>query len=127
MGVPSRTSASTPAHDQTYLDIQIILGKVRPFTSPGRGPSTDSDHCSSGTVSVLSATDPLELAAAAGDNGLTAKDLAVAMFDELYPTKAEIEKARRLLDKLAGGGKLVRIPGATGGPDGGIPTKWLLP
>jgi hypothetical protein len=48
MGVPSRTSASTPALDQNYLDFQIILGKVRPFTSPGRGPSTSSDHCSSG-------------------------------------------------------------------------------
>ena len=46
MGVPSRTSAPTPALDQTYLDFQIILGKVRPFTSPGRGPSTSSDHCS---------------------------------------------------------------------------------
>ncbi|TXH23692.1 MAG: hypothetical protein E6R06_14285 [Mycobacterium sp.] len=30
MGVPSRTSAPTPALDQTF-DIQIILGKVRPF------------------------------------------------------------------------------------------------
>src|SRR5215203_6191524 len=26
--------------------LQIILGKVRPITSPGRGPSTGSDHCS---------------------------------------------------------------------------------
>jgi len=26
--------------------LQIILGKVRSFTSPGRGPSTGSDHCS---------------------------------------------------------------------------------
>src|SRR3954447_14086983 len=25
---------------------QIILGKVRLLTSPGRGPSTGSDHCS---------------------------------------------------------------------------------
>ena len=32
--------------DQSYLDFQIILGKVRPFTSPHRGPSTGSDHCS---------------------------------------------------------------------------------
>ncbi|TBT94691.1 hypothetical protein ET996_09815 [Propioniciclava tarda] len=28
------------------LGLQIILGKVRSFTSPGRGPSTGSDHCS---------------------------------------------------------------------------------
>ena len=53
MGVPSRTSASTPALDQNYLDLQIILGKVRPFTSPGRGPSTSSDHCSSLTRGVM--------------------------------------------------------------------------
>ena len=46
MGVPSRTRASTPAVDQTYMDLQIVLGKVRPVTSPGRGPSTSSDRCS---------------------------------------------------------------------------------
>ena len=46
MGVPSRTSTLTPALDPPLLDFQIILGKVRPFTSPGRGPSTSSDHCS---------------------------------------------------------------------------------
>jgi hypothetical protein len=28
------------------IGLQIILEKVRPFTSPGRGPSTGSDHCS---------------------------------------------------------------------------------
>ncbi|WP_156448658.1 restriction endonuclease subunit S [Mycobacterium sp. NAZ190054] len=33
MGVPSRTSAPTPALDQTS-DIQIILGKVRPLSRP---------------------------------------------------------------------------------------------
>jgi len=32
--------------DQSFSDFQIILGKVRTFTSPGRGPSTCSDHCS---------------------------------------------------------------------------------
>src|SRR5258707_7308908 len=45
MGVRSRTSAQTPALDQT-LDIQIILGKVRPPAPPRRGSSTRSDHCS---------------------------------------------------------------------------------
>ena len=33
--------------DQSCSDFTIILGKVRPFTSPDRGPSTGSDHCSS--------------------------------------------------------------------------------
>ena len=44
-GVPSRTSASTPVLIENQR-LQIILGKVRPFTSPSRGPSTGSDHCS---------------------------------------------------------------------------------
>src|SRR5450759_3458806 len=34
--------------DQSYLVLKIILGKVRSFTSPGRRPSTGSDHCSVG-------------------------------------------------------------------------------
>ena len=38
-----------------------------------------------------------------------------------------IEKARRQLDKVAREGKLTAIPGFTGGPDGGTPTKWFLP
>src|SRR5450759_2047866 len=34
--------------DQSYLVLKIILEKVRSFTSPGRRPSTGSDHCSVG-------------------------------------------------------------------------------
>jgi hypothetical protein len=45
MDVPSRTSAPTPVLIRA-TGLQIFLGKVRPFTSPGRGPSTGSDHCS---------------------------------------------------------------------------------
>src|SRR5579864_2257565 len=40
------TGAPTPAHDQTCYGLSIFLGKVRPFMSPRRGPSTGSDHCS---------------------------------------------------------------------------------
>ena len=43
IGVPSRTSAPTPVLIRP-LGFQIILGEVRPFTSPRRGPSTSSDH-----------------------------------------------------------------------------------
>jgi hypothetical protein len=53
MGVPSRTGAPTPALDQTNWDFQIILVKVRPFTSPGRGSSTSSDHCSGEAVECI--------------------------------------------------------------------------
>src|SRR5215217_1433446 len=44
----SRTSAPTPVLIRAANGFQIILGKVRPITSPGREPSTSSDHCSSG-------------------------------------------------------------------------------
>ncbi len=41
---PSRRSNNGPDHSSDV--IQILLGKVRPLTSPGRRPSTNSDHCS---------------------------------------------------------------------------------
>src|SRR5215217_928805 len=44
----SRTSAPTPVLIRAANGFQIILGKVRPNTSPGREPSTSSDHCSTG-------------------------------------------------------------------------------
>jgi hypothetical protein len=34
------------ARDQTSYGLSIIPGKVRPITSPRRGGSTGSDHCS---------------------------------------------------------------------------------
>ena len=41
---PNRRANADP--DQNVHGLQILLGKVRPFTSPGREPSTGSDHCS---------------------------------------------------------------------------------
>jgi hypothetical protein len=41
---PNRRANAGP--DQNSFGFQIFLGKVRPFTSPRRGPSTGSDHCS---------------------------------------------------------------------------------
>jgi len=46
MGVPFPNQRVNAGPDQSYLDLKIILGKVRSFTSPGRRPSTGSDHCS---------------------------------------------------------------------------------
>ena len=45
---PSRRANAGP--DQTYYGFQIFPGKVRPFTSPRREPSTGSDHCSNSDV-----------------------------------------------------------------------------
>ncbi len=82
------------------------------------------DECS-GTMSVMSGTDPLALVVASGEEGLTAKALAVAMFDTASPSKAESEKARRQLDRLTSEGKLKQIAGTSGGSAGGTPTRWL--
>jgi hypothetical protein len=41
---PRRRANAAP--DQNYYGFQTLLGKVRPFTSPRREPSTGSDHCS---------------------------------------------------------------------------------
>src|SRR5215207_8889377 len=49
----SRTSAPTPVLIRAANGFQIILGKVRPITSPGREPSTSSDHCSIADVVQL--------------------------------------------------------------------------
>src|SRR5215211_3327329 len=49
----SRTSAPTPVLIRAANGFQIILGKVRPNTSPGREPSTSSDHCSLAGVDLL--------------------------------------------------------------------------
>src|SRR3954449_8998213 len=47
-----------PARQRRLLienqELQIILGKVRLFTSPGRGPSTGFDHCSAHHVELPS-------------------------------------------------------------------------
>lgn len=48
-------------------------------------------------------------------DGLTAKEAAQAMFDTTKPTTAEVEKARRRLEKLVREGVLVCLPGAVGG------------
>jgi hypothetical protein len=39
----SRTVAKVDSIGLDFYGLQIILGKVRPFTSPDRGPSTGSD------------------------------------------------------------------------------------
>ncbi|MGO8853689.1 bifunctional DNA primase/polymerase [Mycobacterium sp.] len=89
------------------------------------GPLVLSHDETTGTLSVLASTDPIAVVGAAGEEGLTAKALAVVMFDSINPTKAEIEKARRQLDKLANDGVIRCIQGTTGGPTGGTPTRWV--
>jgi replicative DNA helicase len=89
------------------------------------GPLMLSHDEASGNMSVMSGTDALSLVLASGDEGLTAKALAMAMFDTSSPNKAEVEKARRQLDRLASEGKAKSITGTPGGSTGGTPTRWV--
>jgi hypothetical protein len=90
------------------------------------GPLMLSHDESSGTISILSSTDPVALAKEAGDDGITAKGLAVVMFDTADPSRADIEKARRHLDRLTSQGSLIRCKaGTTGGSKGGTQTTWV--
>ncbi|WP_406816756.1 bifunctional DNA primase/polymerase [Mycobacterium sp. M23085] len=89
------------------------------------GPLMLSHDEDSGTVSILSSTDPVALAKEAGDEGITVRAVAAVMFDNLTPDKNEIEKARRKLNKLTRAGSLECIPGTTGGSEGGIATRWV--
>ena len=89
------------------------------------GPLTLSHDESTGTISVLSSTDPVALAKEAGDEGITARSLAEVMFDTAMPSRAEIEKARRQLNTLTSEGSLRCIGGTTGGSKGGTQTRWV--
>jgi hypothetical protein len=54
------------------------------------------------TVETSDEIDWLEVVKAAGDAGITAKEAAVRMTGKLTPTKAEVDKARRRLNKTKG-------------------------
>jgi len=56
------------------------------------GPLMLSHDESTGTISVLSVTDPVALAVAAGDEGITARTLAVVMFDNSKSTRGEMKR-----------------------------------
>jgi hypothetical protein len=90
------------------------------------GPLMLSHDAGTGTISVSSLTDPVAVAKEAGDEGITAKGFAKAMFDSSNPTDAEVEKARRQLNRVTGEGSLKCIPGKTGGSSGGTATKWVV-
>jgi hypothetical protein len=78
-----------------------------------------------GRFSIDHETDLLAIAAAAGANGLTPAGAACAIFEKDKPSRAQIEKARRRLDKLVTSGHLTRIEGIKGGADGGISANYF--
>jgi hypothetical protein len=79
-----------------------------------------------GRFSIDHEVDLLALAAASGATGLTPQNAAAAIFEKEKPTRAQVEKARRRLDKLALSGQLVRIEGMKGGADGGVSANYFM-
>ena len=77
-----------------------------------------------GAMGVYTATDLVELVAAMAPEGLTARAAAVAIFGTTKPTDAQIEKARRRLNKKVAEGDLRCVDAVRGD---GTPTMWFLP
>lgn len=71
------------------------------------------DHDAGHSV-VYHAADLLTVARLKGEAGLTAKEAAVAIFEKSKPSSAEVEKARRRLDRLVDSGELARQDGDRG-------------
>ena len=72
------------------------------------GPFKVAHDHAAGTSEVMHGLDLVDLVRAGGGNGLTAQQAAMSLFETSKPTGAEVEKARRRLDKLALNGIIVR-------------------
>lgn len=79
-----------------------------------------------GVLSIEHGVDLVELVRVGGPEGLTAKGAAQAITEKPNPSRAEVEKARRRLDQLAGDGVLVRLDGGRGGGDTRQTAAWFL-
>lgn len=77
------------------------------------GPFRVVHDQAAGTSDVQHGVDLLELVKIAGATGLLAANAAAALFDTNKPTAAEVEKARRRLERLCESGTLYRRPGVT--------------
>lgn len=89
-----------------FRHVKQPMNEVGPFTllhDHGRGITT-----------VQGETDPFTWLHALGSNGGTAKDLAVVLFDTGDPSRAQVEKARRKLDRLVVDELAKRVDGDRG-------------
>ena len=75
------------------------------------GPFRLNHDEANGMMTIYHSIDLLDLVAASGANGLTAKAAATALFDHESPSRGEIEKARRKLLELERSGHLVAHEG----------------
>ena len=94
-------------------------GDVGPF-------QLEVDH-ERGRINIVEGVNLLQIVADSGQEGATARDVAIALFDVDTPSRGENEKARRRLDSLVDSGRLQRIDGVRGGGQRSQPTRWTMP
>jgi len=141
---PGAGGTSTPSLSDVYGSTWITsgAGSVLMLSGEPGDPIVDMRHLKqpagevgpyrllhdqdTGAMTVEHSTDLYAIAVAAGGDGITAKRAAVAMFEKDTPSRAEIEKVRRKLDRLVRDGSLVREDGQLG-PEGGKPTATWQP
>ncbi|MFN8147950.1 MAG: bifunctional DNA primase/polymerase [Candidatus Nanopelagicales bacterium] len=83
------------------------------------------DH-TTGRTDIQHAVDLVAVVRHHGRHGCTPQQAAHAMFQKDEPSKNDIEKARRKLDKLVDDGVLERQEGTKGGKKGGLPSRYFL-
>jgi hypothetical protein len=82
------------------------------------------DH-DTGVTGIVESTDLLAMAKFF-PHGMTAQTAARQMYENVNPTKPQVEKARRQLNRLVKAGLMVAREGAAGGANGSEPTKYFL-
>lgn len=99
----------------TIHHLNTVTGEIGPLP-------VVHDH-QRGTTYVEPTLDPVTLLRAAPD-GLTTREMATALTGEANPDRADIEKARRHLDRLVKSGLAVKTDGAAGGTGGGQQARY---
>lgn len=79
-----------------------------------------------GEMTIEHGIDLVAVVRATGVDGLTAKGAAVAITEKSNPSRPEIEKARRKLDRLVEASILVKIEGQTPAAGGKPAAAWFL-
>jgi hypothetical protein len=89
-------------------DPVIDLNQLKPVIGEGANMRVLVDH-EHGTLERQGDFDPAVMLAKAGDNGLTAADAARLLYEADKPSRAQVEKARRQLERLVKCGLADRI------------------
>ncbi|MGW0841433.1 AAA family ATPase [Streptomyces sp. NPDC002787] len=93
--------------------LKPVVDSVGPF---------EVKHGQDGTSYIVDQLDLRAMASATGVGGLTKHDVARRIFGTTQPTRSQLERAARKLDKLTAEGGLTKVPGERG--NAGRPSRW---